>query len=195
MQSSAPSHGKPSRLLNACYNPPKRICISSFSCCKTPWNNFCQQYCNYSLSGHSFLTLKSAVVNWLLPLLSDYVPVSPQIYRTVHLDFFALVGWGRGLRTALCDVSLNFSRILQDLIPDCLVKYALEVSLGKCWALQVLMRSDLFCDNQSLIIRYGFHSLLSQAFDSSGIVSKIKLGTNKDNWNRWSMVIDLWKPL
>jgi hypothetical protein len=55
--------------------------------------------------------------------------------------------------------------------------------------------SDFFGHNKSLVVRDGFHSLLSQALQGSWVFSEIQLGSNQNDGHGWRMVINLWEPL
>lgn len=80
-------------------------------------------------------------------------------------------------------------------VPNSLIEHALEVSLSKSRAFQVLVCPDLFRNDQGLVIRNWLHALLSQAIKCSGILSQVELRANEDDGNGWSMVIDLGEPL
>jgi hypothetical protein len=80
-------------------------------------------------------------------------------------------------------------------IPDSLIEHALQISLGEGRAFQVLVGANLLGHDQGLIIRYGLHSLGSQALQGSWVFSQIKLGADEDDGDRGRMVIDLREPL
>jgi len=92
-------------------------------------------------------------------------------------------------------IALPMEKKLNSHIPDSFIKDTLQVALSQSWALQVLVSSNLLCNNERLVIGYGFHSLLFETLQGIGILSKIKLGTDQDDGNWGSMMIDFGIPL
>lgn len=108
--------------------------------------------------------------------------------RTLLISFCCqgLGVWGREL--LYIDVSSPFLGGRQKMVPDSLIEDALQVSLGQCATLQVLVGPNLFSNDQSLVIRDWLHSLLLQALQGVGVFSQIQLGTNEDDGNRGCMM-------
>lgn len=112
-----------------------------------------------------------------------------------RLDFAA----GRGLRTAL---HITNQHVVEDergwereLVPDSLVKHALQVALSECGALEVLMCADLLGDGQGLLVRDGLHLAGAQGFGGGAVVSQVELGADQDDGDVGGMVLDLGVPL
>jgi hypothetical protein len=80
-------------------------------------------------------------------------------------------------------------------IPNGFIKDAFEVALREGRTFEILVRSDLLGDGQGLLVRDRLHLSLSEGFCRRGIVPQIELGTNKNDGNIGSMVLDLWVPL
>jgi hypothetical protein len=80
-------------------------------------------------------------------------------------------------------------------IPNGFIKDAFEVALREGRTFEILVRSDLLGDGQSLLVRDRLHLSLPEGFCRCGIVSQIELGTNKDDGNIGGMVLDLGVPL
>jgi hypothetical protein len=132
------------------------------------------------------------------------------LYRIVHFEDFFFWGWGLGLKTALyggrdglaifhCHVSISTGRIAEPRgnknAPDSFIKHTLQVPLSQGGTFQVLVCSNLLCDNQGLIVGDWLHTLLSQALEGSGILSEIELRADEDDGNRGRMVVNLGEPL
>lgn len=80
-------------------------------------------------------------------------------------------------------------------VPDCLVKNALQISLCQRRAFQVFLGLDFLRNHDGLLILYGSHLLLPEAFLGGFIVPQIELGTDKNDGYAGRMVIDLRVPL
>lgn len=80
-------------------------------------------------------------------------------------------------------------------IPDRFVEHALEVALGKGRTLEVLVRTDLLGDGQRLLVRDGLHFASAQGVSGRSVVSQVQLGSDKDDGDIGSMVLDFGIPL
>ena len=80
-------------------------------------------------------------------------------------------------------------------LPNCLVKYALEISLCQRGALQVFLSFDLLCDHDGLLVLYGRHLLLPEALLGRLVVPQIELGSDQDDGHTGRVVVNLWVPL
>jgi hypothetical protein len=78
---------------------------------------------------------------------------------------------------------------------DSLVKDALQVSLGQGRALKVLVGADFLGANKRLLVRHRLHALLAQGLESSGVLTEIELGADKDDGNVGGVMFDLGMPL
>jgi hypothetical protein len=80
-------------------------------------------------------------------------------------------------------------------IPDSFIKNALKVSLSQSRTLEVLVGLDLLGASQRLLIWYRLHALLSERFEGGCVLSKIELGSDKNDGNVGRMMVDLGVPL
>lgn len=80
-------------------------------------------------------------------------------------------------------------------LPNSLVEDALEISLSQGGTLKVLVSPDLLGAEQRLLVRYGLHALLSQGLEGGGVLSKIELGADEDDWDIGRVVVNLGVPL
>jgi hypothetical protein len=121
-------------------------------------------------------------------------------YRIEHLDFFG-VRWatGRGLSTALRGRSCQLAGSQEDVFvansPDSLIEDTFQVSLRQCRAFKVLVGSNLLCARQCLIVRHGFHPLLTKGVEGGGILSQVELGADENDRNIGGVVVNLGVPL
>lgn len=84
---------------------------------------------------------------------------------------------------------------LSENLPNSLVKHALEIALSQSRALEVFVSLDLLGTEQGLVVGYGFHALLAEGIERSGVFSEIKLGANEDDGDIRGMMVDLRIPL
>lgn len=80
-------------------------------------------------------------------------------------------------------------------IPDRFVEHALEVTLGEGRTFEVLVRTDLLGDGQRLLVRDGLHFASAQGVSGRSVVSQVQLGSDKDDGDVGSMVLDFGIPL
>ena len=80
-------------------------------------------------------------------------------------------------------------------VPNSFVKDTLQVALCEGGALEVLLRLDLLCDHDGLLVLDGRHLLLPQRLLGGLIVPQIELGADEDNGNAGRVVIYLRVPL
>lgn len=81
------------------------------------------------------------------------------------------------------------------LVPDGLVKDALEVALGQGRALEILVRPDLLGADESLVVRDRLHPLGTEALKGGLVFPKVELGADQDDGHVRCVVVDLWVPL
>lgn len=84
---------------------------------------------------------------------------------------------------------------VNNIVPNSLVKDALQVALGQSGTLKVFVRLDLLSTGEGLLVRHGLHALLAERVKSGGVLTKIELGADEDDGDIRSMVIDLGIPL
>lgn len=111
-----------------------------------------------------------------------------------------LDGCGRGFRTALrqnCVSRMGARRRHHGgrHSPYRLVKDALEVALGECRALEVLVGANFAGADQSLLVRHGLHALLAQRLERGSIFAQVELGADEDDGDVGGVVVNLGKPL
>lgn len=80
-------------------------------------------------------------------------------------------------------------------IPDRFVEHTLQVALRESRTLEVLVCTDLLGDGQRLLIRYGLHFACAQGVCGRSVISQIQLGSDKDDRDVGSMVLDFRVPL
>lgn len=79
--------------------------------------------------------------------------------------------------------------------PNCFVKDTLKVALCERRALEVLLRLDLLCDHDGLLVLDRRHLLLPQRLLCGFIVPQIELCADEDDWYAGRVVVDFWVPL
>jgi hypothetical protein len=80
-------------------------------------------------------------------------------------------------------------------VPDSLVKHALQVALSERGALEILMCADLLGDGQGLLVRDGLHLAGAQGFGRGAVISQVELGADQDDGDVGGVVFDLGVPL
>jgi hypothetical protein len=80
-------------------------------------------------------------------------------------------------------------------IPDSLVKYALQIPLRQGRALEVLVRLDVLCALQGLVVRHGLHALLPECLERGGVFPEIELRADENDGNVRRVVVDFGVPL
>ena len=80
-------------------------------------------------------------------------------------------------------------------IPDCLVKYTLQVALRERRTLEVLLCLDLLCDHDGLLVLNGRHLLLSERLLGRLVVPQVEFCANEDDGYTRRVMIYLWVPL
>lgn len=80
-------------------------------------------------------------------------------------------------------------------LPNGLVKHALQVALSECGALEILMCADLLGDGQGLLVRDWLHFAGAQGFGRGAIISQVELGADEDDGDIGGVVFDFGVPL
>lgn len=80
-------------------------------------------------------------------------------------------------------------------VPDRLVKDTLQVALGECGALEVLVCADFLGHDQGLLVRDRLHLAGSQSLGCCAVVSQIELGAHQDDGDIGGVVFNLGVPL
>lgn len=57
------------------------------------------------------------------------------------------------------------------------------------------MRLNILGNHQRLVIGDWFHALLAEGLEGGWVVAEIELSADKDDWDVWCMVLNLWEPL
>lgn len=79
--------------------------------------------------------------------------------------------------------------------PDSFIEYTLQVALGQGGTLEVLASLDVLGTGQCLLVRDGLHSLRTERVEGGSVLAQIELGSDEDNGNVGSVVVDLGVPL
>lgn len=80
-------------------------------------------------------------------------------------------------------------------IPNCLIKNGLQVSLSQGGALEIFMRSDVLRSSEGFVVGDGLHPLLAKALNGVGVLPQIELRADQDNGDVGSVMADLRVPL
>ena len=79
--------------------------------------------------------------------------------------------------------------------PNSLIEHTLKVSLCQSGAFEILVSFNVFRTSQRLLVRHRLHTLRAERVYGGAIVTQIELGSDQDDWDIRSMMIDFREPL
>ena len=98
------------------------------------------------------------------------------------------------MRVGVKEIFELFKQVASETDFSYLVEHILQLVLGECRALNILYRPQVFSHALTILLSYWLHPLFCQLFADAGIIAEIRLRTDDQARNAWTMVVHLWEP-